>query len=212
MYNWGGVCSGMTGDKLSANYVANYLRPGPDSSRRPPIALTKTADVTYFVEGNVVEGRPEASGEAMFAPKEENGRRLFRLQSTPFPAPPLSATSAEAALDEVIRFAGAVLPGRDGVDERIAGLVRSRGGRIINSQKDVGGWPEYRSAAAPADTDEDGMPDAWERARGLNPSDASDAAKDRDGDGYTNVEEYLNSLAGKAFPNRPNRQAMLYFN
>ena len=39
------------------------------------------------------------------------------------------------------------------------------------------------------------MPDAWEKDRGLNPGDASDGAKDRDGDGYTNVEEYINGLA-----------------
>jgi len=39
------------------------------------------------------------------------------------------------------------------------------------------------------------MPDQWEAARGLNPKDASDAAADRDGDGYTNLEEYINSLA-----------------
>lgn len=205
MYNWGGVCSGITGDKLSANYVANYLRPGPDSSKRPPIALTKTADVAYFVEGNVVEGRPEVKGEAMFAPHEENGRRLFRLQSTGFPAPFLAATSAETALDEVLSFAGAVLPRRDPVDERIAAHVRSRSGRIIDSQKEVGGWPEYRSAAAPADADEDGMPDEWERSRRLNPNDPSDSSKDRDRDGYTNLEEYLNDLARKAFPARLNR-------
>jgi pectate lyase len=200
MYNWGAVCSGMTGDKLSANFVANYLRPGPDSNMRPPIALTKTADVAYFVEGNIVEGRPEVTGEAMFAPREENGRRLFSLQSTAFPAPLLAPTSADAALDQVISFAGAVLPRRDPVDERIAGHVRSRSGRIINSQKEVGGWPEYRSAAAAADADQDGMPDEWERSRRLNPNDPSDGKTDRDRDGYTNLEEYLNNLARKAFP------------
>jgi hypothetical protein len=51
-----------------------------------------------------------------------------------------------------------------------------------------------KSAAAPADTDSDGMPDEWETSRGLNPRDPADAARDRDNDGYSNVEEYLNSL------------------
>jgi pectate lyase len=202
IYNWGGVCSGMTGDRLSANYLGNYLRPGPDSSQRPPIALTKTADVAYFVEGNVVEGRPEAKGEAMFAPQEEGGRKLFRLADRAFDVAGVRATSASVALDEVLEFAGAVLPRRDAVDARLAGHARSRGGRIIDSQKAVGGWPEYRSAKAPADADADGMPDEWERARGLNAADASDGVKDRDGDGYTNLEEYLNGLAEKAYPAR----------
>lgn len=49
-----------------------------------------------------------------------------------------------------------------------------------------------RSMPAPADTDDDGMPDAWESRYGLNPADASDSAMDKDGDGYPNVEEYLN--------------------
>lgn len=202
MYNWGGVCSGMTGDRLNANYVGNYLRPGPDSSSRPPIALTKTADVTYFVEGNIVEGRPEAQGEAMFAPREEAGRKLFRLVDRPFETAAVSATGATAALEEVLEYAGAVLPDRDAVDARLAGHVRSRSGRIINSQNDVGGWPQYRNAPPPKDSDEDGMPDDWEKARKLNAADSSDGAKDRDADGYTNVEEYLNGLARKAYPKR----------
>ena len=71
-----------------------------------------------------------------------------------------------------------------------------RTGSIIDSQWEVGGWPEYRGGAPPPDSDRDGMPDAWEKAHGLNPRDASDAARDRDGDGYTNIEEYINSLAG----------------
>lgn len=55
-------------------------------------------------------------------------------------------------------------------------------------------WPEVNSKPAPVDTDGDGMPDEWERAQGLDPSDPADGPKDRDGDGYTDLEEYLNSL------------------
>jgi len=40
------------------------------------------------------------------------------------------------------------------------------------------------------------MPDAWERQHGLNPADPADGSKDRNGDGYTNLEGYLNTLAG----------------
>ncbi|MBL7224284.1 MAG: polysaccharide lyase, partial [Candidatus Brocadiae bacterium] len=58
--------------------------------------------------------------------------------------------------------------------------------------KDVGGYPELKTAAAPADIDHDGMPDDWEEEHGLNPSDRADGARDKDKDGYTNVEEYLN--------------------
>ena len=46
-------------------------------------------------------------------------------------------------------------------------------------------------------TDKDGMPDAWETANGLNPNDASDATKDCTGDGYTNIEKYINGISTK---------------
>ena len=64
---------------------------------------------------------------------------------------------------------------------------------MIDSQKDVGGWPELKSVPAPADGDNDGIPDAWEIAHGLNPKDASDAVKLAPSR-YTWVEEYLNGL------------------
>jgi hypothetical protein len=206
MYNWGGICSGMTGDELSANYVANYLRPGPNSSQRAPIVLTKTASVKYFLEGNVVEGRPEFTGNpaAMFTPAEEGGRKLFTLVQRPFDVPPVKTASAEEAFRAVITWAGAICPMRDAVDERIVREVQTRTGRIINSQKDVGGWPVYRQGPAAKDTDDDGIPDDWEIAHRLNPRDPKDAALDRDGDGYTNIEEYLGGLVQACL--RKNRQ------
>lgn len=44
------------------------------------------------------------------------------------------------------------------------------------------------------DTDKDGMADSWEEANGLNPGNPADGSLDRDADGYTNLEEYLNGL------------------
>ena len=57
---------------------------------------------------------------------------------------------------------------------------------------DVGGWPELKSALPPADGDRDGMPDEWERRHRLNAESGQDGQLDADGDGYTNIEEYLN--------------------
>ncbi len=197
MYNWGGTCSGMTGDDLSANYVANYLKPGPDSSPRPPIVLTDTAHVRYFVEGNVVEGRPEQTrgAMAMFSP----GKGRVELAAQAFETAPVRTTTAEVAYREVLAGAGAVLPARDSVDQRIIAEARTGTGRIIDSQKEVGGWPAYKPGAAPVDSDGDGMPDSWETAHGLNPKDATDGAKPGQG-GYTNAELYLNSLIATVPP------------
>jgi pectate lyase len=64
---------------------------------------------------------------------------------------------------------------------------------IIDTQKDVGGWPILKSAPAPKDTDHDGMPDDWEDANNLNKADPSDRNITA-ADGYTMLEKYLNSI------------------
>ena len=70
--------------------------------------------------------------------------------------------------------------------------------RIPNDcSKNAGGWPTLSSTTPPLDSDHDGMPNDWELARGLNPGDSSDSSQDRDGDGYTNIEEYIYWLCGE---------------
>ncbi len=208
IYNYGGICSGMTGDILSVNYVANYIKAGPSSNRqRGLIVFTTEADAKYYIADNFVEGRPDltAGNSKMFDRTQLKGRKLVTLMSEPFPVPKVSAASAQAAYPAVLAGAGASLPVRDAADERIIAEVRNGTGAIIDSQWEVGGWPVYRSKRPPADTDRDGMPDAWEKAHGLNPDDPSDATADRDGDGYTNLEEYINELAtGAPQPRKSN--------
>ena len=72
--------------------------------------------------------------------------------------------------------------------------VKTRTGKIIDNPGQVGGYPRLSGGTAPLDSDHDGMPDDWESSAGLNPNDSSDGNKDKDGDGYTNIEEYLHSL------------------
>ncbi len=80
------------------------------------------------------------------------------------------------------------------MDERIINSIHTNTGKVILLQEEVGGWPEMSGGTPPPDSDNDGMPDDWETAHGLNPNDASDANGDADGDGYTNIEEYINGL------------------
>jgi hypothetical protein len=80
------------------------------------------------------------------------------------------------------------------VDTRIVSEVEIRTGSFIDSPAQVGGYPTYSGGTAPADMDQDGMPDSWEAANGLNANDASDRNGDANGNGYTNVEDYLNQL------------------
>jgi hypothetical protein len=101
--------------------------------------------------------------------------------------------SARDAYETVLAKSGASLF-RDAADARLIQGVRNRTHRMIDSQEEVGGWPELKTKSAPADRDRDGMPDQWEEDHSLDPDDASDGNRDRDNDGYTDLEEYLNSL------------------
>ena len=110
----------------------------------------------------------------------------------PVAVPTVKTQSAEDVVHSVIMNSGATLPKRDAVDDRVMRNVTAGKGKLINSQKDVGGWPELKSVEPPADEDKDGMPDAWETKHGIAP-DERYGSGDNDGDGYTNIEEYLNN-------------------
>ncbi len=109
---------------------------------------------------------------------------------------------ATKAYQQVINYAGASLT-RDAVDHRIIDNVKqnnftangSNGSKngIIDTQSDVGGWPELKSAPAPKDTDGDGMPDSWETAHKLDPGKANANGRDLS-TGYDNIEVYINGL------------------
>ncbi|MFB3905951.1 MAG: pectate lyase [Acidobacteriota bacterium] len=204
MYNYGQICTGLTDGTIKVNYVANYIKPGPSSRREAaPITLSKDANeaTQYYLEANFVEGRPEfgADPSKFFSLLERDGKKAVTIVSAPFPVEPVKTTRAAEAYKAILESVGAVVPVRDAVDQRIIQDVKNGTGRLINSQHEVGDWPDYRGGQAPEDTDGDGMPDDWEKARKLNPKDPSDgpilAEKSA---GYTNVEVYLNELASKA--------------
>jgi hypothetical protein len=197
IYNYGGLCSGLTGDTLQVNYIANYIKPGKNSkTERPPIVLTDASQVQYHIHNNHVENHKawNRTPAAMITMTGTTGKNLVTLMDQPFATPVVHTFTATAAFQQVLRKAGAVLPKRDSVDERVTRHARTGRGAIIDSQKEVGGWPVYDSRPAPQDSDNDGMADLWEQQQGLNPSSAADGVMDRDGDGYTNLEEYLASL------------------
>ena len=137
----------------------------------------------------------------------------------PLPMPSLTIVSATDAKDYVLSNAGATLPKRDAVDTRVTEQVRT--GKIVYAENvklpdsqfkhrrlpidsykqgiitdvnQVGGYPEYKGAPY-KDSDSDGMPDEYETKSGLNPKNAADASQySKSKSGYTNIEEYLNSV------------------
>ena len=113
----------------------------------------------------------------------------------PFKSPAISRLQGEDLIEAVLARSGATLPRRDAVDRRIVENFKTKQGRMINSPLEVGGFLIMAGGEPPIDSDHDGMPDDWEKKAGLNPQDPKDAAADQDGDGYTNIEEYLHSLS-----------------
>lgn len=122
---------------------------------------------------------------------------------SPIPFVYTTTHSAEDAYEKVLEFAGASLY-RDANDETMVydareGVATSGGKGLINNQDEAicldgtKGWPVLNPTEAPVDTDGDGMPDEWETENGLDPNDPADG-KIKGDDGYTNLENYLNSL------------------
>lgn len=198
VYNWN-YLSAYGGDSANINMINNYYKYGPDTlvgKRSTVLEQTGTRGQLY-IAGNYIDGDPAVTADNWLGVDNDGKERL----NEPIPAYPVTTESAVEAYESVLNGAGAILPKRDPVDARIVSDVRNRTGRHINTPPEVGGFPELKSAPAPADSDHDGMPDDWELSHGLNPADPSDRNGDLDSDGYTNLEQYLNSITGTGTKN-----------
>ena len=193
------------GEKGRYNMVNNYYKAGPatSSSRKNRIVNPSQPYGQFYVSGNHVEGYPAISTDNW-----AGGVQADHVDSAkavnPFKVTAIKEQSAAEAYELVLAHAGASYK-RDAVDARVVADVRSgkptsgaKKNGIIDSQQDVGGWPELKSLPAPEDQDQDGMPDAWERQHNLDPNNPADAAGYTLDKQYTNVEVYLNSLVKTA--------------
>jgi len=190
-YDWGGGHAGYNADTESLSayaFIGNAYIPGPDSTGRRAFEESNPLARAWF-EGNAMDGVVPADPWSLVKDSDRPG---YRLADRPDWADAASAAALEAqAL--VLAHAGAG-PVRDAVDARIVEGVRGRTGRLIDSQSEVGGWPGLDPGTPWIDRDGDGMPDDWEAARGLDPANAADGLADPDGDGFTRLEDWLNSL------------------
>jgi hypothetical protein len=202
IYNWG-FNSAYGGEAGQQNVLANYYKYGPGTKPKDRIIEPWDSKGKWFVNDNFVYGFPEITADNWAGGVQGEFRDSVGVDA-PHPSAPVTTQTAEEAYELVLANVGAVLPKRDSVDSRIIqevksgtatyGGIRGAGSGIIDSQTQVGGWPVLRSAPAPPDSDHDGMPDEWEIENGLNPADPEDRNGDRNGDGYTNLENYLNEL------------------
>jgi hypothetical protein len=198
IYNW---ASNNTygGEKGRYNMVANYYKTGPSTkSKKPWIVNPSSPYGTFYLTGNILEGIEIISKDNRKGVKADHPDSVFALH--PFQVEPINEQPATESFEQVLKNAGASYR-RDAIDARIVEEAKSGNSTfgknkngIIDSQKDVGGWPELKSLPVPADADQDGMPDEWERSNKLNPNDANDASTNALSKAYTNIEVYINSL------------------
>jgi hypothetical protein len=180
-----------------------------------------------YVAGNIMEGHDKVTknnwdGGVQVEDLPNTGKYRDQIKwNQPLPMPEFPIMSAKESFTYVLNNAGATLPKRDPVDTRVTTQVRtgninpidgvklpktqfehrrlpidSYKNGIITDVSQVGGYPEYKGTPYP-DADHDGMPDDWENKVGLNPKDASDAQKDMSGDGYSNIEKFINGIDPK---------------
>ncbi|WP_082579970.1 polysaccharide lyase family 1 protein [Pelomonas sp. Root1444] len=198
-YNWGTERAGYNldrnGERASYNFVGNVYLRGPDSKGAFAFEESNPGARAFFA-GNTMDGRLPADPWALVRAHAQHlpgglpdGYKL----AAPLPFAHVGVDAPDKTLEHVLAGVGASLA-RDAVDQRHIADVRQRRGKLINSQSEVGGWPVLQSKPAPLDSDGDGMPDAWETGQGLNPRDASDAARVDPATGYTQLERYLNGL------------------
>jgi len=208
VYNWENRTT--DGGVKVLTFVGNYYIPGPATRvfhLVKPDTGTPADPQQYFIAGNRMIDRPQydadnwANGGVVVNADELAAIKLER----PFSDSLITEHSADAAYESVMADVGANRPTLDAHDRRILREVAertfsvkgSRGGLpgIIDTQADVGGWPELKSGPAPADIDGDGMADEWERAEGLDPANPADGNAIRTGSDQTNLERYLDDLA-----------------
>lgn len=224
------------------NIINNYFKPGPVTPRNRPIGHrllkpeSRRAEPPVddygraYVDGNILEGNAKVSADNWDGGVQVDsiGDAATVLKTiradAPYPHAYVDIEPAGSAYEWVLENAGATLPRRDAVDQRIAEAVRT--GKvaavagpdireqlsnpaysqekveemvhevslgIITDIAQVGGYPDYRGEPY-SDADADGMPDEWEIQHGLDPEDSSDATTDLNGDGYTNIEDFINGL------------------
>ncbi|HLR50730.1 MAG TPA: hypothetical protein VK076_09160 [Candidatus Sphingobacterium stercoripullorum] len=245
VYNW--AHRSVDGGDYTAQYniINNYFKPGPVTPKDSPVGYrilkpeAGRSNLDYkefgriYAFGNVVEGHPEVTydnwnGGIQFydidsklaTGDEYEGYMLKSRVTKPLPMPEMNIMTTQEAYDYVLANAGATLPRRDPVDERIIKEVKqghpdplenvelpeeefehrrlpkdSYKMGIITDISQVGGYPEYKGEPY-VDSDNDGIPDDIEIKMGLDPNNPNDSAEISES-GYSYIEIYLNNIVGR---------------
>lgn len=225
IYNWKGN-SAYGGEAMNVNIVNCYYKPGPATTKNTRIMAidknknegTEVYDIwgKFYIDGNYVEGSTQTTEDnwtygvynqfhGSYGTVSEEDKAAIKMSAAHDIGNNVNTHSAIVAYDKVLAYGGASFK-RDAVDARIAEELKnktytyegSNGSTkgIIDTQADVGGWPELKSETAPVDTSGDGMPDAWKEEMKLKVTDNNPNGHDLS-TGYENIEVYINSIVAE---------------
>ncbi|MBC7782839.1 MAG: hypothetical protein H7144_03285, partial [Burkholderiales bacterium] len=218
VYNWlekagytGGSSASDGLEYVDMNYVGNYVIAGPESVNSTAYAFTKSPNVHLqaYQSGNRIDadrllnpgGVPNGIDNGWGMWHNQGGTGSFTQLASPIAFPAMASQSATDAYNGVMNHVGNFWWNRDAIDARIIDNVKTNTGQLITAP-DSDEWNNLISApmttrGAGYDSDNDGMPDAWEATVGTNPLAANNQG-DFDSDGYSDLEEYINEVG--AFP------------
>lgn len=197
VYNWSTYAYEMGGESSGdsyANAVGNLFINGNSTSTSANGFSGGNSGFHFYGTDNW----QDRNKDGVFNPELFTGDGGGDRQSTPYDYPELELYAGNSLIENLLPDVGATLPYRDLTDAYMVNEVLSFGtkGNLITSEKDLPyGTPDKWTVFAgtkKADTDGDGMPDAWETANGTNPN--SDDAMQIAANGYANIENYINSI------------------
>ncbi|MBX2963523.1 MAG: pectate lyase [Cyclobacteriaceae bacterium] len=210
VYNWVGEGT-YGGENGNYNMVNNYYKSGPATTSNQSRILVaykevfqdRSGDGKFYIDGNHVHGSAAVTANNWSGVTYKNGAtEVASKLNTPLSVTMITPHTAQQAYEKVLTHAGASLK-RDAVDIRVVeevstGIANYNGSEtglpgIIDSQEDVGGWPDLTSLPPLLDTDGDGMPDAWEIEMKLDPNTPNANGRDLSS-AYDNIEVYINSI------------------
>ena len=215
VYNW--YSRTTDGGAMRMQFVNNYYKMGPDTKLTILFSADNETggnrDQFAYVSGNIRENRDgsltEDKQNVTYRATGPQPEKAF--YDEPFWESFAKIETAEEAYKSVLSDVGANQPFSDLTDQRILGETQNRTYTYVGSKSgirgeiddemDAGGFEDYPETAWPSDYDfdNDGLPNWWEELRGTNPKSRTlnyaDTNRDSEGDGYTELERYLDFMA-----------------
>jgi hypothetical protein len=203
VYNWGvcGYVGGHSGADHGADIINNYFIKGPSSGNTFAGEFKPTDHI--FQQGNYADLAADGALNGRLATADDFGKGADAptILTAPSVKPPVEVKldTAADAYKKVAAGAGCSLQ-RDSVDTQLIADLTSLGkaGKTISDPAEMGGFGVLKPGPAKIKTTGDAIPDAWKTAHGISLTDPNAASGDYNHDGYTNIEKFLNTLAGDA--------------